>query len=78
MKTIYYDTKGGGYRFHYENWPAYIGYSWKDAVSNFRHDYGLKKKHIKFINEADRPSLSAILSTSAGIKALNDLKNGTC
>lgn len=77
MKEIFYDTKGGGYKFHYGDWPIYIGYSFKEAVTQFRWDNGLRKKHIKFTNIDEQPSLSELLKKPGAVKALNDLVNGT-
>ena len=56
MKTIfyYYNSTGtlflsysdgnGGYTDH-----AYVFYSLRDAIQNFRREYGLQRKHIRVI-----------------------------
>ncbi|WP_304973850.1 hypothetical protein [uncultured Alistipes sp.] len=55
--TIFYDIDCGSIRFHYGHWPSYLGYSKREAFSRFRKAYGLERKHIRFVNEADAPSL---------------------
>lgn len=66
MKIFY--NFDGGYCIHYGNWPRYVGYSKREAFSRFRKQYGLERKHIKFVNEADAPGLMECVRQLAALE----------